>query len=150
MNINWIKQDPNKWGKRLIYECEQLNIFFPLFKLKTIDDILYAEGPLITNSKNVYLVKIYYPSNYPYSPPEPVITDKDVVDFCCNKGSHDFHNYGRYKDGVKLCIIKPDDTIGEGWKTNYSVVTIINLVCLWLHAYEYKKAFGGKWILPEA
>ncbi len=151
MEINWISQNPEKFGKRLLYEVEQVEKFFPLYQFKQKDDEMYIEGPLITRSNNFYLTRIYYPSNYPYSPPIPVVLDKDVVETCCSGGGHAYHNYGKYVDGgVKLCVIKPDDNVGEGWKLNYSIVTIINLVCLWLHAYEVKKEFGGNWILPEA
>ncbi|MDD2487379.1 MAG: hypothetical protein PHS92_03345 [Candidatus Gracilibacteria bacterium] len=149
-DIDWVSQNPEKYGKRLIFEAEQLKASYPLFGFHIDNRELFVEGPLITRSNNVYLARAYYPSNYPYSPPSPIITDRDVVDFCNTYGMHNFHNYGTFRDvGIKLCVMKPDDVIGEGWKLNYSVVTIINYMALWLHAYEYKKE-KGIWLLPEA
>ena len=155
--IDWVEKNPEKFFGRLEYEMEEMKLKFPSFQFVQKNGGLYVEGPIITKKSrdgrrggNVYLVRAYYPSNYPYTPPIPVVMDEDVVDHCTSNGMHDFHNYGHYEDGgLKLCVMKPDDVIGEGWKPKYSVVTIVSYISTWLHAYEYKRK-TGKWLLPEA
>lgn len=156
--VNWIKKDPEKFLRRIENEMEQMSLKFPLFHFIQQGDELYVEGPIITTKSengrhggNVYLVRAYYPQDYPYSPPIPIVMDEDVVDHCIRNGMHDFHNYGKYHDGgLKLCVMKPDDNIGEaGWNPKYSIRAIINYIAAWLHAYEYKRE-TGIWLLPEA
>jgi hypothetical protein len=150
MEIDWIEQDPKKNFPRYKYEVALLNEKFPKFKFFVMGNVLFVEGKLITRSDNIYLVRAYYPNSYPYKAPEPVVIDRDVASFCTSAGMHKMHNWGEHEyGGLKLCVLKPDDTVGEGWKMNYSIVTIVNYIATWLHAYEYKKE-TGIWLLPEA
>ncbi len=145
----WIARDPEKMKRRLIYEHEEIKRRAPLFKMmQESDGEIYFEGKIITRSKNIYSVKIYPSNGYPYAPPESIIMDSDVKDFCLNAGMHDSHNYGASKGGVKICVIKPDGSQGIGWDPTLSMVSAIVWAAEWLHAYEVKRV-TGRWILPE-
>lgn len=148
---DWVRPNPEKFLKRLAFEDEMLSKAFPVFALMTEGDRLYAEGPFITHNGNCYRVRAWYPKNYPYEAPNVVVCDADVVEFCKNRGYHEFHHLGYDGElgGIKLCVLKPDGSSGQGWEPKFSVVTALNLAAAWLHAYEAKRA-GGRWILPEA
>ena len=145
----WVKRNVSKYEKRLNFEKECLQKYFPSFDMKQEDDTtLFAEGQLVTLSNNIYSIKIYYPDNYPFMAPIALIMDKDVIEHC-KSWNHGYHNYGIYKNGLRICVLKPDDEIGTGWRPDFSIIFIISLVAAWLHAFEVKKT-TGKWILPEA
>lgn len=148
---NWVKRNPERYLKRLGYESEMLANAFPGFALMTEGDVLFAEGDFVTVSRNKYRVRAYYPPDYPYSQPTGIIADPDVVQYCSLRPGGEFHNYGYSETlgGIKLCLLNPSDTNGQGWLPDFSVVTILNLAAAWLHAYEVKRV-TGEWILPEA
>ncbi len=150
-DVNWIKKDP-KNSNKLYHKFNLVKQFFPQFMFMQNFKELYIEGCLITKSNNYYLTRIYYPENYPYSPPEPIIIDKDVIKNCLEGGKYQFNNWGKFKDGIKPDVIKtfnsfvPISNSSKKWNPDYIIITIISLFCIWLHAYEYKKEFGGNFI----
>lgn len=147
---NWVRRNPDRYLERLGFEAEMLSDAFPAFTLMTEGDVLYAEGDFVTLSKNRYRVRVFYPENYPYDPPSAIITDRDVVEYCKNQSAHDFHHLGVSPEmgGLRLCTMRRDDSHGQGWLPDFSVVTILNLAAAWLHAYEVRRV-TGQWILPE-
>lgn len=147
----WAQRDPQKYSKRIIWENESLKKYFPSFGMyQENDTTLFVKGELLTNTYNLYSVKVIYPDRYPFEPPIPFVIDNDVVEHCKKNSSHRYHHRGFQNiDGVNICAIKPDDTVGMGWKPEFSVITMIMLVSKWLHAYEVKKE-TGVWIFPEA
>lgn len=146
---NWVRRNPDKYLRRLRYESDMLERAFPGFRLMTEEDRLYAEGDFVTLSNNRYRVVAHYPESYPYDPPQAAVPDADVVAYCKDRSG--FHHYGYVESlgGLRLCLLDPHDRTGEGWRPEFSVVTVLNLAAAWLHAYEVKRA-TGKWILPEA
>lgn len=146
----WVRRNPARYLERLGFEAQMLSDAFPAFTLMTEGDVLYAEGDFVTLSRNRYRVRAYYPENYPYEPPSAIIVDRDVVEYCKNQSVHDFHHLGVSPEmgGLKLCTMRQDDSHGQGWLPDFSVVTILNLAAAWLHAYEVRRV-TGQWILPE-
>ena len=147
----WARRDPAKYVKRIRWEKECLGKYFPSFEMMQEDDgDIFLEGNIVTLNENVYKVKVYFPDNYPYSPPIPVVMDIDVIAHCKKFDIHEYHYYeDKSIDGLRICVIKPDDTIGTGWKPDFSSISVILLASAWLHAFEVKKE-TGIWPLPEA
>jgi ubiquitin-protein ligase len=147
----WVLRDKNKYIERLKKEKEMLEFFHNQFEmLQEEDGTLFIEGQILSLANNIYNIKIIYPVDYPHSPPICLAMDKDVIKFCENKSvSCSLHNYGIHKEGLKLCLMKPNDTIGTGWRKDFTVITMIPLVAMWLNLYEVAKV-TGKWIGPEA
>lgn len=147
---DWVRRNPSRYLERLGYEAKMLANAFPAFVLMIEGSTLYAEGDFITLSNNRYRVRTYYPENYPYEAPIAIVTDRDVVEYCANRSAHDFHHAGESSEmgGLRLCTMRHDDSQGQGWLPDFSIVTILNLAAAWLHAYEVKRV-TGEWILPE-
>lgn len=133
--------------ERLGLEVQTVRKAFPFFQFFSEGEQLYVEGPVITRNQNLYTVRVYYPENYPYNHPTPIVLDKDVVMRCKINRKHILGEAPC--GGVFLCVIKPTDEIGCGWTPDMSMLTILNLSAAWLHAYEVLQ-MTGKWILPEA
>ncbi len=147
---NWVARKPERYLERLRFEAEMLSEAFPAFRLMTEGGVLFAEGAFFTLSRNRYSIRAYYPKDYPYSAPQAFVMDEDVASYCSHSGEG-FHTYGFQKEigGLRLCLLDPNDSSGQGWLPDFSVVTILNLAAAWLHAYEVKRV-TGEWILPEA
>ncbi|PIQ41194.1 hypothetical protein COW06_03745 [Candidatus Gracilibacteria bacterium CG12_big_fil_rev_8_21_14_0_65_38_15] len=148
LNANWVVSRGEKGIKDLAYEIGLMKSKYPQFDfyIDKQDNALYVDGFLITHIGNVYHVQIYFPSSYPYYPPLPIVLDKEIVQKC--KSESIPHNRGIQRNGVALCVIKPDDTVGQPWTPDLSSTTIVNTVAKWLQAYElWQKT--GKWCLRE-
>lgn len=146
---NWVAKNPTSLLSRLQEEVRLLNLAFPHFKLMMDGDVMYAAGHLVTRSMNAYEVRLYYPENFPYEPPEPIVYDGDVMRYCLAKGMHGAHNRGEKYGGLFLCVLKPDDRVGVGWSPEKGGYFILNIAAAWLHAHEVQTVTGN-WILPEA
>lgn len=148
---SWVRQNPEKYIERLNYEARELYAKFPNIGIYRDGDTMRLEGPVVTMSKNQYILRIIYPDQYPFMKPEGYIRDADVVSFC-NKSEnqgHRFHNYGKtVPHGLKLCLMNQNDTVNKGWTPNQTGITILEYAILWLHAYEFKR-IRGYWPLPE-
>jgi ubiquitin-protein ligase len=145
---NWVKKYGEERGiRRLRYEMQKMAASYPHFEFELEGDVLYLEGFLITSQKNAYKVRIYFPEDYPVKPPIPVILDEDVLKKWRDKKLT--HTRGEYKKNeLHLCVLDPNDSIGQGWNPNLSSVTIAHFASKWLHALEIWEA-TGKWPLPE-
>lgn len=144
---HWAAQNPEKYGHRILYEHQMLQDQYPLFELRIQNREMFAEGVLITRNRNIYNVRVVYPDDYPHTPPEAYIMDKDVMN------DSPPHNYGTSasvgrKEGLQICVMNPDDSVGQSWQPNFSAVTVVHLAVMWLHAYEVWKV-KRIWPLPE-
>lgn len=144
----WVRKNPEILGKRFLLENSHLQEYKTFVQNIDQKGKHLIIGKLVTNINNVYTCKIYVPDNFPYEPPIVIITDKDVIRNCLNRGLHELHHLGRYKDGIELCIFKEDSMRGLGWLPYYSITSLIIWTAEWLHAYEEKLA-TGRWPLPE-
>jgi len=146
---NWVKKYGEERGiRRLRYEMEKMAATYPHFEFNICDgDTLYMEGHIITSQKNAYRMRVYFPEDYPMVPPIPVALDSDIIKLW--NESETKHTRGTYKDGeLHLCVIDPNDTIGQGWNPNLSSVTMVHFAAKWFHALEIWRATKS-WPLPE-
>ncbi len=147
----WVRQNPKKYADRLRYEGRELYEKFPHIRIYLDGSTLRLEGPVVTLNKNQYVLRIVYPDNYPSTKPDSYVRDQDVIDFCKRSGNqgHTYHNYGVTPgQGLKLCLMDPNDRVNKGWTPNQTGITILEYSIMWLHAYEFKRAHGY-WPLPE-
>jgi hypothetical protein len=147
---NWVKNSPDKYIPRFEMELALLGEYFTNMAFYMQNDVLLIRGVLITLNLNAYKVEVRYPKTYPFIAPSAAILDADVVNFVKGKGCHEYHHLGVNSDnqGINLCVMRPDDGKGNGWKPEMTGITILNLAAAWLHAYEVKRT-TGEWILPE-
>ena len=152
----WVLQNPEKNTRRLLREMEAIRAAYQYAEFYMDGNSLYLEAIICTRSWNQYVVRIYYPNDYPYSPPFPIAIDRDVIEYCSapDRVGHNFHNYGvnTQYNGLMLCVINPNDngTFGHSWSPDMTMKTVLERAILWFHAYEVKKANPSKpWILPE-
>lgn len=149
-NAKWVKAfGPTKGPARLKYEMGLMKQQYPQFDFYIDSDgcTMYVDGYIITQGKNAFHVRIYFPDNYPYYPPLPIVLDEDMI--MKKKTLMDFpHNRGIQNGGVALCVIKPDDTIGQPWTPKLSSVSVVKFAGKWLQAYELWEK-KKKWYLRE-
>lgn len=149
-NINWVQALGPKGPARLKYEKENMKKQYPQFDFHADPEnpnVLCIDGFIITQLENAYHLRIYFPENYPYAPPLPVILDPDILNEYQDKGFP--HTRGSQKGGVALCVIKPDDTIGQPWTPKLSSLAMVKFAATWLQAYELWKE-TKEWHLREA
>jgi len=144
----WAMKNTEKYGRRIIHEHQMLEEQYPLFELQMQNQKMYAEGVLITGNRNIYKVRVCYPDDYPNSPPIAYILDKDVMRDSSVPHTYGVSDSGDGTEGLRICVLNPHDSVGQSWQPNFSVVTIIHLAVMWLHAYEVWKV-KGIWSLPE-
>ena len=145
---DWVKRNLKKGLERLQFEGKTVYRYFPHIQTLLEGETFILEGPVVTLSGNQYTVRVVYGPDYPNHPPAGYVRDADVVDFCARSGGHAYHNYGKDKHGLRLCLLNPSDMVYKGWTPNQSGVTILEYAIAWLHAYEFKRA-RGVWLLPE-
>ncbi len=146
---DWVQRNPATGLARLQFEGKLLVKHFPHIGIYRHGETLYLEGPVLSMSKNMYLLRVVYPPTYPYAKPEAYVRDEDVKRFCMKKGYHDFHHFDHDPiHGMKLCVMGATDNVNKGWTPNQSGVTILEYGIMWVHAYEFKQE-KGYWPLPE-
>ena len=147
---NWVKAlGLIKGSARLKYEMGLMKQQYPQFDFHIDSDgcTMYVDGFIITQCENGYHLRVYFPENYPYSPPVSIILDPDIVRE--HQTQRLPHNYGIEKDGLRLCVIKPDDIVGQPWTPKLSSITMVKFAATWLQAYELWK-IKKEWYLREA
>ncbi|MDD2744958.1 MAG: hypothetical protein PHU93_00295 [Candidatus Gracilibacteria bacterium] len=146
----WVRQNIEKYIRRLKFEAEELYTKFPNIGIYRDEDTMYLKGPVITMSGNQYILQIVYPDTYPFTKPECYVKDRDVIDFCSKSenSGHNYHNYGSSSGGLRLCVMDQNDRVNKGWTPNQTGITILEYSIMWLHAYEFKRV-RGYWPLPE-
>lgn len=149
LSANWVVSRGEKGIRELAYEIGLIKSKYPQFDfyVDKQDNALYIDGPLFTQVGNAYHIQIYFPDNFPYYPPLPIVLDEDILKRYRSGGLP--HNRGIQRNGVALCVIKPDDTVGQPWTPDLSSTTIVNTAAKWLQAYELWK-ITKQWYLREA
>ncbi|NLV08340.1 hypothetical protein GOC74_00045 [Halomicrobium mukohataei] len=128
----WYEQDP----ERLRIEKKVMKERFPQFSIKIHGEELFWEGTLRSNSNNRYEVAIFYPNDYPYSAPEPYITDPDITQY---NPPHIYAN-------GQLCVFEQTDGT---WERKSTAATMVTLIAPWIGAFEHWQE-TGYWPGPEA
>ena len=122
---------------RLQKEFDILSQYFPGLNLVKVGANDCIEGYMYTNDKSLYKIRLYIPTDLPYSVPEVVITYPNPVkdfygkDLNLHGASAAMHLLGS-KDGYpKICTYK-----AEKWNSNVTFYKVLIKVRLWLEALE--------------
>lgn len=122
---------------RLQKEFDILSQYFPNLNLAKVGTNDCIEGYMYTNDKSLYRIRLYIPTDLPYSVPEVVITYPNPVkdfygkDLNSHGASATMHLLGS-KDGYpKICTYK-----AERWNSNVTLYKVLIKVRLWLEALE--------------
>jgi hypothetical protein len=122
---------------RLQKEFEIMDQYFPDLYLVKVGTQDCVEGYMYTNSKTPYKIRLYIPTDLPYSVPEVVITYPNPIkdfysrDLTIHGASPAMHLLGS-KDGYpKICTYK-----AERWNSNVTFYKVLMKVRLWLEALD--------------
>jgi hypothetical protein len=133
------------WGKvqqkRLQVEGQLLAHFFPGFHWKHPSDPqkTAVEGEVRTNSKRVYVIRLYVPANFPNSRPEVVIVSPDSLKGYKGQDLPTFsgamHTLGIRDGHIQLCLY-------GSWVPNITLYAALLKARLWLEAFEAYQQTG--------
>jgi hypothetical protein len=133
----------NEQQLRLSKEKEILNNFFPNFNFVNVGTNLCLEGTMTTNSRNTYKIRLYVPSDVPYSVPDVVIISPNPArDYYSREltshGASSVMHLLNPRDGYpKICTYR-----GTHWNPNVTFYKVLVKVRLWLEALDGHKRTG--------
>ena len=137
----WTPEQQNRLQK----EIDILSTYFPSFQFVTNNGVLCLDGHMYTNSKNLYYIRLYVPSDIPYSVPTVVITyPSPVYDYWGKSlaaigASSEMHLLSPFNGYPKICTYKESN-----WNANVTFYKVLIKVRLWLEALDGHKATGNK------
>jgi ubiquitin-protein ligase len=115
----------NRWS----HELQRLKTFFPKIKLlASAGSIVAAEGPLDTQYKNTYPIRIEL-TNYPFSLPKVRPLGWSIH----SSSPHQFN------DGT-ICLMRSDQ-----WRRQFTVALVVAKAAIWLGKYEIWQRNGHFW-----
>lgn len=129
---------------RLNKEWEIIQKYFPQFAFNYSGNELCLEGPMYTNQKNYYLLRLYVPADVPNSAPEVVITyPNPVIDYYGKNLTSYGYSANMHlltpRDGYpKICTYK-----STHWNPNRTFYNVLMKVRIWLEALEGHKVSGN-------
>jgi len=129
--------------RRLALEKDILYKYFPAFQWINATDSSNTkiEGNVCTNSRNIYKLRVYVPSDFPNSRPDMVITSpyplygyngKDLKD---HGTSGSMHILGERDGYVKVCHYKE-------WTPELTLYLVVLKGRLWVEALDGHKKTG--------
>jgi hypothetical protein len=122
-------------------ERQILSKYFPDFSWinPTDPEKTRVEGDLRTNSKNVYTLRVYVPSDFPNSRPDLVVTSpyplKGYAGKSLGETSASMHTLDPRDGYVKICHYKD-------WIPNLTLYLVVLKGRIWLEAFEAHKRTG--------
>jgi len=128
---------------RLNREWEILQQYFPAFQFKSNAGVSYLDGTMYTNSKTLYMLRLYVPADMPNSVPDVVITyptpltdyqGKKLTDYSYSGAMHLLTSRDGYP---RICTYK-----STYWNPNRTFYNVLMKVRIWLEALEGHKATG--------
>lgn len=129
---------------RLQKELDILAQYFPAFEYVNVGGRLCIEGWMKTNGKVDYKVRLYIPSDLPYSVPDCVIIHPNPVkDFRGVSlvnigGSSTMHLLAPRDNYPKICTYR-----SANWNANVTFYKVLMKVRLWLEALDGHKSTGN-------
>ena len=129
--------------KRLAFENWILSTTFPSFLpfRREKHTTIYVVGVIHSSAtRNEYEVRLNYPSDYPYSPPEPFCLRRLTTPIKLPKSRSLEQSPHRYGTG-KLCVLNPSV---DWFADRCHLGTVIGFTGRWFLAYEYW-AMTGRW-----
>jgi len=128
---NWVQNEDDESIDRLRREVAAI-ANFPAFSYRVLEDtgMMFAEGILELASGNAYMLRIYFPDNYPNSPPYSIIKEQSVFEayvqnkIPCTNGIN--------MNGVQIIpYLYPVEEQSE-----ITGISMFYLTARWLSAYE--------------
>jgi len=137
--MGWTAEQQN----RLQRELNILNPYFPSFNYVNVGTNLCLEGWMKTNSNNNYKIRLYVPSDIPYSVPDAVIVHPDpATDYYGRNltslgASATMHLLSPRDFLPKICHYRP-----ANWNSNVTFYKVLIKVRIWLEALDGHKRTG--------
>ena len=122
-------------------EWEILQQYFPSFEIKSAGTVVYLDGVMYTNSKTLYTLRLYVPSDMPNSVPDVIITYPAPLTDYQGKKLTDYSYSGTMhlltpRDGYpRICTYK-----STYWNPNRTFYNVLMKARIWLEALEGHKA----------
>ena len=129
---------------RLQKEMNILAQYFPAFSFTNVNGQTCIEGWMKTNSKTNYKIRLYVPSDIPYSVPDVVITSPNPVTDGWGKNlvnlgtSSTMHLLNPRDNYPKICHYRSDS-----WNANVTFYKVLVKVRIWLEALDGHKKTGN-------
>lgn len=129
---------------RLQKELDILAQYFPAFEYVNIGGQLCIEGWMLTNSKIHYKIRLYIPSDLPYSVPDVVVTVPNPLnDYWGNSlvglgASATMHLLTPRDNYPKICTYR-----STNWNANVTFYKVLIKVRIWLEALDGHKSTGN-------
>lgn len=122
--------------RRLGREKEIIDSYFPGFGWYRHHDETFVEGPLTTNSRCRYALRVIIPQDYPSSVPAAFVTNPVLLDSrgreLADRGPSDtMHLLESLGNWTGICHHHP-----ARWNANTTLYKVILKVRVWLEAYE--------------
>jgi hypothetical protein len=131
--MGWTYEQQNRLQK----EIDILNQFFPAFTFTNVGTNVCVEGWMTTNKKNNYKIRLYIPSDLPYSVPDVVITSPYPVKGYLSKNLLD------YGTSATMHLLSPRDGYPKichyrsvNWNANVTFYKVLMKVRIWLEALD--------------
>lgn len=128
---------------RLNKEWEIIQKYFPQFAFKTSGSIAYLDGSMQTNSKDLYWLRLFVPSDLPNSVPDVVITYPSPLTDYQGGRLTDYGYSGTMhllspRDGYpRICTYK-----NTFWNPNRTFYNVLMKSRIWLEALDAHRATG--------
>jgi hypothetical protein len=114
---------------------EILNKYFPAFNFVNVSNRLCLEGWMITNAKNNYKIRLYVPSDLPYSVPDAVIIyPNPLTDYYGRtllESSAVMHLLSPVDGYPKICTYKTSN-----WNSSITFYKLLVKIRIWLEAFD--------------
>lgn len=129
---------------RLQKEMDILSQYFPGFSFKQYGSILCLEGTMRTNSKNSYGIRLYVPSDIPYSVPDvTIISPQNISDYWGRSlvslgASASMHLLAPRDNCAKICTYR-----STNWNSNITFYKVLIKVRMWLEALDGHRQTGN-------
>ena len=120
---------------RLVLEKQAMKLRFPDFQLRRDGPRLLWYGTLVSNNDTRYDVALYYPNNFPDTPPQVFPLNPPITAWK-NKAAGELMH--QYNDG-SLCLYYPLD---RSFDPNTTAASVLAVAAAWFFAYEYWKQTG--------
>lgn len=124
-NRPWYETNPT----RLIKEKKIMEARFPQFHLVRDGDQLVWVGSIESNRGKEYEIALYYPHDYPDSPPKVYPINPPISSWEDRQAGRLKH---QWSDG-SLCLYYPSD---KTFDSNATAATVIAIAAAWFFAYE--------------
>ncbi len=130
--------------RRLSQELEIMRRFFPTMKWHnpTTPGSTYVEGPLTTNSRQSYDLRVYVPEQFPATCPSMIIARpaplRNRLGHPMTDASSAMHTLGIRDGGTLICHYHP-----SRWVPENTLYKVLLKGRIWLEAYEGHLSSGN-------